>query len=92
MCAFIGAIVLALLAIGLFSGLMTMRRFNQLREASGLSREDFNKATGGMFKPGSFGASAEGARVAVVKTIKFQTISFVMATLGILYIVYVCDA
>lgn len=92
MCTFVGAIVVALLAIGLVTGLLTTRRFARLRETSGLSREDFNKAGAGLFKPGAFGEAAEEARVAVVGSIKLQSTIFVIATLGILYIVYVCDA
>lgn len=92
MCAFIGAIVVALLAIGLVLGLLTTRRFARLRETSGLSREEFNKAGAGLLKAGAFGPEAEEARLAVVNSIKLQTATFVVATLGILYIVYVCEA
>ena len=91
MCTFIGSIVLALLAIGLFAGLLTMRRFGTLRTETGLSREEFNKAMAALLKPNAFGAAAEPARVSVVQAVKLQTITFVVATAGILYIVYVCN-
>ena len=92
MCSFISAMVLALLAVGLVVGLLTTRRFVRLREASGLAREDFNKAGAGLFKANAFGPDAEEARLAVVGSIKLQSLTFVLATLGILYIVFVCQA
>lgn len=91
MCTFIGSIVVVLLAVGLIVGLLTTRRFVRLREMSGLDREGFNKAGAGLFKPNSFGPEAEPARQAVVNSIKLQTTTFVAATLGILYVVYVCN-
>lgn len=92
MCSFINSAVVALLAVGLVMGILTTRRFRHLREASGLSGEEFSRASAGLFKENAFGPAAEGARVSLVKSVKLQSATFVLATGGIVYIVFVCNA
>ncbi len=91
LCTFIGAIVVVLLAVGLVIGFITTRRFAQLRAESGMTPEEFGKAGTAIFKANAFGPQGEEARRKVVESIRLQTGTFLLATGGILYIVYVCN-